>query len=131
MSRLLRLPAIWLAALVAWYGFLWFLSSIEGIKGPELIPHLDKFQHFSYFLGGGLLFAGYRFLRNPENARWKAILITTTLLMAALGFIDEWHQCYTPGRSGADPWDWLADLIGGATGAWLFKALHRRLLGIS
>lgn len=131
MFRLLRLPVIWLAALLAWYGFLWFLSSIEGIKGPQPIPHFDKFQHFAYFLGGGLLFAGFFFLLRPENTRWKTILISATLLMAALGFIDEWHQCYTPGRSGGDPWDWLADVIGGSFGAWLFKSIHHRLLGIS
>lgn len=131
MFRLPRHPAIWLAALLAWYGLLWFLSSITGIKGPQPIPHFDKFQHFAYFLGGGMLFSGFRFLLNPGNARWRSILITTILLMAALGFIDEWHQCFTPGRSGGDPWDWLADLIGGAAGAWIFKANHRRLLGIS
>jgi VanZ family protein len=47
--------------------------------------------------------------------------------MALIGFLDEWHQLSTPGRSGGDPWDWLADLLGGAVGAFIFKAVHVRL----
>lgn len=83
-------------------------------------------MHFGYFLIGGFLLTGGNISRNPDFTSWKSILATTIVAMATIGIIDEWHQCFTPGRSGADPWDWLADLLGGASGAYILKALHRR-----
>jgi len=131
MRRLVRHPALWLCALLGWAGVLWFLSSLETNGAPLPIPQFDKFEHFSYFLCGGLLAAGFRYLLRPEAVSWRKIILTAIITTALVGFIDEWHQCYTPGRSGADPWDWLADVAGGAAGAWLFKMIHHRLPGFS
>jgi VanZ family protein len=128
MTRLSRLPAVWLSALLCWFGVLWFISSLEGSPlAPQLFPHFDKLQHFGYFLGGGFLLTGWNFLRKPEQASWRRLIITTAIVIAAIGFIDEWHQCFTPGRSGGDPGDWLADLLGGTAGAFVLKTIHRRL----
>jgi VanZ family protein len=128
MPRLPRHPAVWFSALLCWFGLLWFLSSLEGSSlKPLPLPHFDKLEHFSYFLIGGFLLTGGNFRRNPEHASWKLILGITIVVVAAIGAIDEWHQCYTPGRSGGDPWDWLADLLGGVSGAFVLKAIHRRL----
>ncbi len=129
MHRFTRHPAVWFSALACWFGLLWFLSSLTGSaqKLPPF-PHFDKLAHFSYFLAGGFLLAGGSFCQSPRPGSWKRLLGATTLIMAAVGGIDEWHQCYTPGRSGGDPWDWLADVLGGTSGAFLFKAIHRRLL---
>jgi VanZ family protein len=128
MIRLSRLPATWFAALLCWCGVLWFFSSLEGSStAPQFFPHFDKLLHFGYFLGGGFLLTGWSFLRKPGQASWKRLIATTVLVVAAIGFIDEWHQCFTPGRSGGDFGDWLADLLGGTTGAFVFKAIHRRL----
>ena len=43
-----------------------------------------------------------------------------------VGALDEWHQTTTPGRQGADPWDWLADVAGAALGIALARAAFRR-----
>ena len=37
--------------------------------------------------------------------------------MAVIGALDELHQLHTVNRSGADPFDWLADCAGGFLGA--------------
>jgi VanZ family protein len=128
MPRLPRHPAVWFSALVCWFALLWFLSSMHGSPDiPPPFPHFDKLMHFGYFLIGGFLLTGGIYLRNPDFTSWKPVLVTTIAVMAAVGIIDEWHQCFTPGRSGADPWDWLADVLGGSCGAFLLKAAHRRL----
>ena len=36
---------------------------------------------------------------------------------AIIGALDEYHQTFTPGRSGNDPWDLLADTVGAAAGS--------------
>jgi VanZ family protein len=97
-----------------------------GHQQPPLFPHFDKLAHFSYFSAGGFLFIGWLLHRNPKNPSWKLILGTTILAMAVLGGLDEWHQTFTPGRNGNDSWDWLADLLGGSSGALAFKSIHRK-----
>jgi VanZ family protein len=127
MPRLPKHPAPWFSALAFWIGLLWLLSSIPGAnRGPE-IDHIDKVAHFGYFFGGGLLFAGCLLSLSRKAPDWRKIIGFTVLAMAIIGFLDEWHQTFTPGRSGADPWDWLADLLGGTAGAFFLKSLHRRL----
>ena len=128
MLFLPKRPVIWFSVLVVWYGTLWALSSIEGDSAPQRIPHLDKFQHFAYFLGGGMIVAGWLWRLRPASPDWKKTIAWTILILAVLGAIDEWHQCYTPGRSGADPWDWLADVLGGCAGAFVFKKIARQHL---
>ncbi len=123
MLRLPRHPAVWFTSLLLWFGLMWFFSSIEGSDAPPLLPHLDKVMHFTYFFAGGILAAGWL---HALHLDWKRILPTAIILLAVLAFIDEWHQCYTPGRSGADPWDWLADLLGACGGTFALKALLRR-----
>jgi len=39
------------------------------------------------------------------------------LVCSVIGRLDEYHQTFTPGRSGNDTGDWLADTLGGAAGA--------------
>lgn len=126
-DELRHFSSIWLLALIGWTGLLWTLSSIEGGVGAEYFPHFDKLQHFCYFLSGGVLFAGWRYSRAPESAVWKNIVLRTVLVMGTVGALDEVHQLFTPGRSGGDPWDWMADLAGSCAGALVFKSFHRRL----
>jgi VanZ family protein len=123
MTPFARRPA-WLAALIVWAAALWYFSSRPSM-GPTIhVDHFDKVLHFTYFFGGGFLCAGWLFLGNPTSHRWKRILITSILTMAAAGFIDEWHQLHTPGRSGGDVWDWLADVLGGSAGAFSLGRLR-------
>ena len=128
MPRPPRHPAVWFSALFLWFAVLWFLLLMHGSPGiPPPFPHFDKLMHFGYFLIGGFLLCGGISRWNPGLTSWKPVLVTTIVVMAAIGISDEWHQCFTPGRSGADPWDWLADVLGGTTGAFVLQAIHRRL----
>ena len=45
--------------------------------------------------------------------------IVSALLLSFFGATDEWHQQFTPGRSGKDVGDWTADSIGGLAGSLL------------
>ncbi len=128
MRRLSRNPKFWLAAFLTWLGVLWILSS-RPFTGPQLPPidHFDKIAHFGYFFGGSGLLSAWLFRRNPARPNWKAILAGVILISAVIGGLDEYHQSFTPGRSGNDPYDWLADVLGATAGVFTFKLLHRRL----
>jgi len=109
----------------------WYLSSIPGDGSPQLIPHLDKLKHFIGFALGGLLMAG--FLTSAMHAltqrkrRWNCIIPATVILIGLYGWLDEWHQCFTPGRHGADFADWFANFLGGIAGAMLLRRLYHRI----
>lgn len=123
----LRRPTLWFVGLLVWFATLWGLSSLPS-AGPRIdVHHIDKLMHFGYFLGGGFLLAGWRARLQASAPDWRFIFWTTIAAMALVGWLDEWHQCYTPGRSGADPWDWTADVLGAAAGARLLRAVHRWL----
>lgn len=125
MTRLPRHPNFWLAGFLLWFGVLWGLSSftIPG-EGVPLIPHLDKIVHFGYFFGGSGLISAWLYRRNPENPDWRKIIGTAIVIIALIGALDEFHQSFTPGRSGNDPADWAADLLGAIAGAFTFKRIH-------
>jgi VanZ family protein len=90
---------------------------------------VDKLEHAIFFSAGGMCFL--LSLRLAGRARGMAIAILASVLFcAAVGGFDEWHQTHTPGRSGGDVWDWVADMCGGFLGAfqamgaqkWLMRA---------
>jgi VanZ family protein len=129
-ARLLRNPRIWLIGLLLWLALLCVSSSLSPSAPADYLPsfkHIDKFQHFAYFFGGGLLLTGYFFRRKPEHPDWRGILRRVVLIVALIGWLDEWHQTFTPGRSGNDPYDWLANLLGATAGAMAFRRMHHRL----
>jgi VanZ family protein len=127
MPRLPFPAAAWFAALAVWFGVLWTLSS-NHVPGPPLpVPHLDKAAHFIYFLCGGFICAGWHRKFRPNPTAWGLTISLAIVAMALIGALDEWHQCHTPGRHGGDPWDWLADLLGGTTGVLLLKSIHRQM----
>ncbi len=118
-ARLPKRPAAYLCLFIAWGITLWFLSAGHPVpKDTPDIPHLDKLAHFSYFFGGGLLLATFSGLRFSDWSH-RRIFLSVLLLGCLIGRLDEYHQTFTPGRSGNDPWDWLADTIGIAAGAWV------------
>lgn len=128
MAWIPRHPRFWLAAFLLWFAVLWMLSSIN-LNTPYQPPvgNFDKVEHFGYFFGGAGLFSAWLFRRNPEHPDWKKIILTAIGVIALVGLIDEFHQTFTPGRSGNDPFDWLADVCGATAGAFIFRLLHRWL----
>lgn len=128
MAWIPRRPGFWLAAFLFWFATLWVLSSLS-LSTPYKPPvnNFDKVEHFGYFLGGSGLLCAWMFRRNPENPNWKKIILTTIGVIALIGILDEFHQTFTPGRSGNDPFDWLADVSGATVGALIFRLFHRWL----
>ena len=119
LVRQLLLPRSWFAAYLAWFCLLFYLSSQAGF-GPDVqtFPHADKVVHATYFAAGSTGLGIGLLLWRPGIPRSRLLWI---LLAAALavGWFDEVHQWYTPGRSGKDLGDLAADGLGGAIGFFL------------
>jgi len=133
LRRALASPRLWLCAVILWALALYMLSSLPRVapaEAPE-IPHFDKVMHFGYFMGGAFLFTTHLLLKHGLNARRLLRIVFPILLFAVIGALDEYHQSFTPERSGNDPFDWLADLLGAATGIFIAHRLHHLLLKIS
>ena len=65
----------------------------------------------------------------PEQFLWVIFAIVVLIVGVLIGRLDEYHQSFTPGRSGNDNGDWLADILGAATGSWIMiKCMLPRLL---
>lgn len=128
MPRLPRHPQFWFIAFLLWFAVLWGLSSfsLNSTYSPP-VNHFDKVEHFGYFFGGSCLLCAWLYRRNPQHRDWKAILTTAIVVISLVGVLDEYHQSFTPGRSGNDPYDWLADFFGAITGAFIFRKIHPRL----
>ncbi len=112
---------------MAWFVLLTVLSSISGVSvGGPRIPHLDKVLHFVYFAGGALALTVALQLSFGRFREKPWILAGTVLVVSALvGWLDEWHQSFTPGRYGLDFGDWCADVAGAMAG----YGLGRLVLG--
>lgn len=120
-------PKLWTFLFLLWFAVLWILSSRSGdMKDLPEIPYFDKAAHFGYFFGGGGLLSTALFTFRRGNIRWPVLFAIVFVVMAGVGILDEYHQTFTPGRSGNDPSDWLADVTGGLCGAFVFKLLSHR-----
>lgn len=86
----------------------------------------DKANHFLAFTLGGWLAAAALRLSRPASPTPVA-LIAAVVLIAAFGVVDETVQEYTPGRSGGDLYDWIADALGATAGALLTLPTLRRI----
>jgi VanZ family protein len=126
MRRLTRSPWFWLAAFAVWFGTLWWLSSRVQHFPPALdFRASDKLLHFGYFFGGAGLFSAFLFRLHPELPNWGRVFALTFVACAMTGITDEWHQTQVPGRSGNDPADFTADILGAMCGALVFRKVHR------
>jgi VanZ family protein len=94
------------------------LSSLSH-PGPKIdVVGIDKVEHAIYFAVGGMCLALALALRGKTahsallTAPWRKLALITLLAGAAVGWFDEWHQSFTPGRKGLDVYDWMADVLG-------------------
>jgi VanZ family protein len=118
-----RHPAPPAVLLALWTAGLFFVSSLPGTDvSLPTFPFADKVAHLVYFGAGGFLLAWL--LRGVVPwSPWR-VLTAVGLAFAVIGAVDEFHQLFTPGRMGADPGDWLADVLGALAGAGFFLTLY-------
>lgn len=104
---------------------IFYLSSLPAKDLPKIWflnwPFADKVEHFGIY--GLLGFAIARALSGgyPGFARFsefKRFILITTVLGAAYGILDEFHQSFVPGRS-VDAFDVVADTLGAFSGSCL------------
>jgi VanZ family protein len=116
----------WLAV-AAWAGTIYFFSSMSGPEIEKLgVEVWDKAAHFAAFACGGVLLA--LALRWSVSWPWKKLARFAIVALAIYGAFDEIHQLFTPHRSGADLFDWLADCLGALAGTLLFVVIYGRFI---
>jgi len=122
-----RLAVLFWFAWLGWCGGILWLSSL----GPGDLPKAalltwDKLNHFAAFAVGGWLAATAWQLGRPSVSNlWRVGL--PIVIVAAFGALDELVQLFTPGRTGADLYDWIADFLGAVAGALFSLFTHARL----
>ena len=96
---------------VSYIGLIFFLSSLQGFRLPELPENSDKFIHTVAYMPLGFLF--YMSLIKSGFGRYGFAL--AMLLTVLYGVTDEFHQAFVPGRY-ATIGDVMADSIGALFG---------------
>jgi len=96
---------------VSYMGLIFFLSSLQGFRLPELPENSDKFIHTVAYMPLGFLF--YMSLIKSGFGRYGFAL--AMLLTVLYGVTDEFHQAFVPGRY-ATIGDVMADSIGALFG---------------
>lgn len=126
MPRRMLATVLWVALFCWACGILW-LSSLT----PEQLPDAaflftDKVEHFVAFAIGGWLAASAMQVSRPRAAIVSRIVLAF-IVVAAFGALDETVQTFTPGRTGRNLHDWIADCLGAAAGSLLILAPQLRL----
>lgn len=117
---------LWIALLCWAVGVLW-LSSLTPQEMPDAaFLFMDKINHFVAYAVGGWLAASALRLSRPLSGVPGSIALAV-MMVAGFGVADEAVQAFTPGRTGGDLYDWVADLLGAAAGALLSLLTRGRL----
>ncbi len=102
---------------LAWYAVILAVSSISGRRLDDVgIEVPDKLVHAGEYAVLGLLVVRQRAAVAPPGAA-RAIAVAVAVA-AVLGAVDETWQGFVPHRTPSVA-DWVADVIGGALGAWV------------
>jgi VanZ family protein len=126
MPRYALAAFLWLS-LMAWAAGIFWVSSMTRQELPEAaFLFSDKFNHFVAFAVGGWLAASALRVTSPRSAIANCLLLAIVLI-AVFGAFDEALQTFTPGRTGGDLYDWIADFLGAIAGALLSLKTHARL----
>ena len=121
----------WLAVLlwlvvIAWMGLVTWLSSKPSSYFPKVeLPEADKIVHIALFATGAF-FASGAMLVSFSELPLKVTFGLTVALISVFGMLDEFHQLFTPGRSGGDVGDWIADTFGAFCGVLLMGWFVRK-----
>lgn len=115
------------APALLYMAWIFYLSSIPNPLPAPLPDGMDKVAHFGTYGLLGILLARALYAQ-PQQRLFRAWL-ACSLIAAAYGISDEFHQYFTPGRS-AEVLDAAADGLGGAAGAWAWLAVARKYPGI-
>jgi VanZ family protein len=119
VSRRQHAIVLW-TALFGWACAILWLSSLSPDELPDAaFAFWDKFNHFAAFAVGGWLAAAALRVSRPDFGR-SVVLTLAVTLVAAFGLLDEWLQTITPGRTGANIYDWIADVLGAVAGGLLW-----------
>lgn len=136
MKRLISIftkPKPWLVLFILWLVTLCVASSFNTklpVEAPK-IPHFDKITHFGYFFGGGIILTTWLLLKHGTISSRVTRYLFPIIFFSVFGAIDEYRQTFTPGRSGNDLYDWLADFLGGSLGVLIANHFHPFLLKFS
>jgi VanZ family protein len=105
-------------ALIAYCGWIFWLSDQERLPMPAVFDSQDKVLHFgAYFV---MAVFSWRAFRHTGSKKLNLVLLCV-LFCSLYGVSDEWHQSLVLGRT-ASVWDWLADSLGATMAAvFLFK----------
>ncbi len=123
MPRALVAAILW-SALAIWAGAILWLSSLSPPELPAAaFLAWDKLNHFAAFAVGGWMTASALRISRPRTGAAATILLAVALI-SVFGAMDEAAQLLTPGRSGADVYDWIADLLGALAGALFAGFTH-------
>ncbi len=118
MPRRTLARILWFALLCWACGILW-LSSLNPHQLPDAaFVFSDKIIHFIAYAVGGWLAASALRMSRPLAAIAGRIVLAV-VIVATFGALDETVQTFTPGRTGRDIYDWLADFLGAVSGALL------------
>lgn len=101
---------------------IYYSSSIPGEDMLKIdIPNVDKLFHFiEYFILGALLIRA--FVNSSDKPNFKSIFLLSILIAFVYGILDEFHQCFIPGRY-PEIFDIFSDIIGSFLGALL--SMHK------
>jgi len=129
MTRRASATLLWFGLLV-WACIILWLSSLTPQELPEpAFLFSDKINHLGAFAIGGWLAASALGVSRP-SAPVVARVALAVLLIAVFGAFDEALQRFTPGRTGANLGDWIADCLGALAGALLSLRTKRLLRGL-
>lgn len=117
----------WWLGVIIWAVVLWSLSANSSLPSGPSFPLKDKLLHCIYFCGGAACLLLALFGKASPLPAWRTLALRSLPFTAVIGALDEFHQTFTPGRSGNDPWDWLADITGGLLAAWLIGKILFKL----
>ncbi len=126
VSRMRRSIALRWAAVIAWMGLIFFLSSRSDL--PNFAPGLPGFEEIGghltvYGVLAGLLWWALRGSGVKYPATWALVLAVL------YGVSDEFHQSLVPGRA-MTLIDLMVDLIGASAALLIVTLLHARRMGL-